>query len=112
ELGRVLGWDRAADDDEHVLGLVLLQPLEDLGDERHVRTGENRDPDRVGVLLDRRLHDLLRRLVQARVDDLHPGVAKRACNDLRAAVVSVETGLRYDDTDLSRHVGKYMSVKF
>ena len=63
--------DRAADDDEHVLRAVLAQAVEDPRDERHVRAGEDRDPDGVRVLLDRRLDDLLRRLVEARVDDLH-----------------------------------------
>ena len=52
-----------ADDHEHVLGAVLAEPVEDAGDERHVRARQDRDPDRVGVLLDRRLDDLLRRLV-------------------------------------------------
>ena len=61
--------------------------------------GEHREPDQVGVLLDRGLHDLLRRLVQARVDHLVPGVAQRAGDDLRAAVVPVEPGLADDDAD-------------
>ena len=63
--------------------------------------GEDRQPDGVGVLLDHGLHDLLRRLVQTRVDDLHPGVAQRAGDDLRAAVVTVEAGLGDDDADLA-----------
>ena len=73
------------------------------GHERHVRAREDRDADRVGVLLDRGLDDLLRRLVQAGVDDLHAGVAERARDDLRAAVVPVEPGLRDDDSDLACH---------
>ena len=91
---------RAADDDEHVLGAVVAQQVEDARDERHVRAGEDRDADGVGVLLDRGLDDLLGRLVQARVDDLHAGVAQRARDDLRAAVVPVEARLRDDDADL------------
>ena len=98
-------------DDEHVLRPVLAQPVEDPRDERHVRAGEDRDPDRVGVLLDRGLDDLLGRLVEAGVDDLHPRVAQRTCDDLRAPVVPVETGLRYDDTNLAGHLDEYMSVK-
>ena len=50
------------------------EPFEDPGDERHVCTGEDRDADGVGVLLDRGLDDLLRRLVQAGVDHFHAGV--------------------------------------
>src|SRR4029079_1762970 len=63
----------------------------------------DRDPDRVGVLLDRRLHDLLGRLVEAGVDHLHPGVAEGAGDDLRAAVVPVEPRLRDHDPDLPGH---------
>ena len=100
QLVRVVRRDRAADDDEHVLGAVLAQQLEDARHERHVRAGEDRDADGVGVLLDRGLDDLLRRLVEAGVDDLHAGVAERAGDDLRAAVVPVEAGLRDDDADL------------
>ncbi len=103
--------DRSADDDEHVVAPVLAETVEDLGHERHVRAGEDRDPDGVGVLLHGRLDDLLRRLVEAGVDDLHAGVAERPRDDLRAPVVSVETGLGDDDPDLPGHVGKYMSVR-
>ena len=35
------------------------------------------------------------------VDDLHAGVAQRAGDDLRAAVVPVEAGLGDDDADLA-----------
>ena len=76
-----------------------------------MRAGEDRDPDRVGVLLDRGLDDLLGRLVQAGVDDLHPRVTQRACDDLGAPVVPVETGLCYDDANLAGHRHEYMSVK-
>ena len=86
-----------------VLGAVLAQELEDSRHEGHVRAGEDRDADGVGVLLDRGLDDLLGRLVQPGVDDLHPGVAKRAGDDLRAAIVPVEARLRDDDADLPCH---------
>ena len=68
--------------------------------EGHVRTGEDRQPDGVGVLLDHRLHDLLGRLVQPGVDDLHARVAQRPGDDLGAPVVAVEAGLGHDDADL------------
>ena len=52
------------------------------------------------------------RLVEARVDDLHARVAERARDDLRAAVVPVEAGLRDHHSDLPRpRLRKYMSVK-
>ena len=78
------------------------EQLDDPGEQRHVRAGQHRQPDRVGVLLDGGLDDLLRRLVQAGVDDLHPGVAQRPGDDLGAAVVTVEAGLGDHDADGSR----------
>ncbi len=63
-----------------------------------MRAREHRESDDVGVLLDRGLDDLLRSLVQPRVDDLHARVAQRPGHDLRAAVVTVETGLGDDDS--------------
>ena len=81
--------------------LVLLgQQRDDPRHERHVRAGEDRQPDGVGVLLDDGLDDLLGRLVQAGVDDLHARVAQRASDDLCAAIVAVEAGLGDDDADL------------
>ncbi len=78
-----------------------LQQLDDARDERHVRAGEDREADGVGVLLDHGRGDLLGRLVEAGVDHLHAGVAQRAGDDLGAAVVPVEAGLGDDDADLA-----------
>src|SRR5215471_4491765 len=112
ELAQALGVlvrNRAADDDHHVLGAVLAQELEDARHERHVRAGEDGDPHRVSVLLDRGLDDLLRRLVEARVDDLHACVAERAGDALCAAIVPIEARLRDDDADLPCHrAGGYL----
>ncbi len=60
--------------------------------------GEERQPDGVGVLLDHRLGHLLRRLVEAGVDDLEAGVPQGPGDDLGAAVVPVEPGLGDDDS--------------
>jgi len=49
--------------------------------------------------------------VEAGVDDLHSRIAQRTCDDLRPPVVPVETGFRYDDTNLAGHRDEYMSVK-
>ena len=84
----------------HVVDLLLVQQRDDPRHERHVRARQDRQADRVGVLLDDRLDDLLGRLVQAGVDDLHAGVAQRAGDDLRPAVVPVEARLGHDDADL------------
>src|SRR5436190_17224131 len=64
ELGYVLGRDRAAHRDEHVLDSLLAQQLDHAWHERHVGAGEDRQADRVGVLLDDGLHDLCGGLVQ------------------------------------------------
>ncbi len=68
---------------------------------------EQRETDRVGILLDDRLHHLLRGLVETRVDDLEPGVPQRSGDDLRATVVSVEPGLGDDHTVRALHGGEY-----
>jgi len=39
-----------------------VQALDHARHQRHVRTGEDRETDRVGVFLDRRLDDLIGRL--------------------------------------------------
>ena len=54
------------DGDHDVLDALLAQELDDPGHEGHVGAGEDREPDRVGVLLDHGRGDLLGRLVQAR----------------------------------------------
>ena len=55
-------------------------------------------PYRVHVLLDGSRRDHLRGLVQAGVDDLEPRVAQGAGDDLGAAIVAVEAGLRDQDS--------------
>src|SRR6476659_4210445 len=97
-----VGDDPAAEDD-HVVDVVGLQQFQGLGEQRHVRAGQDRQPDGVGVLLDDGLDDLLRGLVQPGVDHLHARVAQGARDDLRAAVVTVEPRLRHDHSDFSRH---------
>ena len=52
---------------------------------------EHREPNDVDVFLNRGGRDHLRCLMEASVDDLHTGVAQRSRNDLRAAVVAIET---------------------
>jgi len=76
---------------------LSFELLDDQRKERHVRARQDRQADPVGVLLNRRLHDLLRRLEQPRVDHFHPRIAQRASDYLCAAVVAVESGLRNDD---------------
>ena len=76
-------------EDEDVFGAALPHHPDDLREERHVGARVQRQPDRVGVLLDRGLRDLFRGLVQPRVDHLEPGIPERSGDDLRTAVVPV-----------------------
>src|SRR5512135_2152099 len=99
----VLLGDDAAGDDEDVLAAALLQELQDLREERVVGAREDREADDVHVLLDRGRRDLLGRLAQPRVDDLHAGVAQRARDDLGAPVVAVEARLGDQDPNRSGH---------
>ncbi len=80
-------------------GVALGQQLDQPAEQRHVRPGEDRQADQVGVLLDRGLDDLLGRLVEAGVDHLVTGVAQGARDDLGAAVVAVETRLGHHDPE-------------
>ena len=74
-----------------------LEQVHDLGEQGHVGAGEHGQAHRVGVLLDRRLDDLLGGLVQPGVDDLHARVAQGPGDDLGATVMAVEPGLGHDD---------------
>jgi hypothetical protein len=63
QLRNVVRRNRAADRDDHIVGALLPEQLDDLRNKRHVRARKNRQADRVGVLLDHRLGDLLGRLM-------------------------------------------------
>src|SRR6478609_1593283 len=97
-----VGNDPAAEDDD-LTQAALAQELDHPGEQRHVGAGEQRQADRVGVLLEDGLGDLLRRLVQAGVDDLEPAVAQRPGDDLGAPIVTVEAGFRDDDSVPALH---------
>ena len=98
--------DHAASEHDDVVGTPLPQLRHDLREQRHVRAGVARQPHRVGVLLDRGLRDLLRRLVQPRVDHLEAGVTQGARDDLGPAVVAVEPRLRHHDAICAGHPGE------
>ena len=90
-----------ADDDQHVVQALFLQQLHHPRADVHVRAGQDREADGIGVLLQRGRDDLLGRLAQARVDDFHARVAQRARDDLGATVVAVESRLGDDDSDFA-----------
>ena len=70
-----------------------------------MRAGKNGEADAVNVFLQRGIHDHLRSLPQAGVDDFHAGIAQRAGNDFGAAVMAVEPRLGHQHADfaLLRH---------
>ena len=92
----VVDRDHAAAEDEDVAGAALPQLRDHLREQRHVGARVAREPDGVGILLDRGLGDLLRRLMQPGVDHLEAGVAQRARDHLGPTVVAVEPRLRHD----------------
>jgi hypothetical protein len=68
-----------------------------------VRTGQQREADAVGVLLQDGLGDLLRRLVQTGVDHFEAVIAQGPGDGLGATVVAIETGFRHDDAIRALH---------
>ena len=68
-------------------------------------TGEDRQADGVGVLLQDGLGHLLRGLEQAGVDHLEAGVAQRPSDDLDPSIVAVEAGFGHDDSIRALHAG-------
>jgi hypothetical protein len=95
--------DDPAPEDDDVVDPAVGHEFPEAGEQRHVRPGEHRQPHGIGILLDDGLDDLLRRLVQAGVDDLHAGVAQGARHDLGAAVMPVEARLGDDHPDAFVH---------
>src|SRR4029453_2451940 len=78
----LVGGDDPAPEHEHIAHALLAQQRDDAREQRVVRTREHREADGVGVLLQSGLRHLLGRLVQARVDDLEPGITGGPSDDL------------------------------
>ena len=95
--GDVAFGDDPADDHEDVAAAGVGQELDHPGHEGEVGPGEQGEPDGVGVLLHDGLDHLLGRLVEARVDDLEPGVTQGPGDDLGSPIVAVEAWLGHDD---------------
>jgi hypothetical protein len=58
-----------------------------------VGAAQDAEPDDLHVLLQRDGGDGIGTLADAGVDDLEPGVAQPPCDELGAAVVTIEAGL-------------------
>ena len=65
----------------------------------HVRAREDREADHVSIFLQGRAHDLLGRLAQAGIDDLHASIAKSAGYHLGTAVMAIEARLGDKNAD-------------
>src|SRR5687768_14337379 len=101
ELGHVLPADDPAAGQEDPFHPLLAHELEDAREERHVGARQDRQRDHVDVFLERGLDDLLGRLVEPRVDDLHPRVPEGRRDHLRSAIVPVQAGLADQHADLA-----------
>ena len=71
----VFVWNNPAAKDHDVPRVALAQGLDDAWEQGEVRPGERRQADAVDVLIDGCLGDLIRGLMEPRVDDLTPGIA-------------------------------------
>src|SRR5205809_2495109 len=100
----------AAHDHRDVAGAVVPQPVEHATGEEQMGAGQHRQPDDVHVLLDRRLHDLVRRPLESGVDHLDAGVAQGVGHDFRAAVVPVEPWLGDQHLHASRNAGSQRAL--
>ena len=91
--------DDAAAEHHDVLGVGLPQQGDHPPELGHVRAGQHRQADGIGVLGERRRDDLLGRLVQPGVDDLHSRVPQRPGDDLDAAIVPVQARFGHHHPD-------------
>ena len=82
--------DDPADDHRHVVEPGRAEAVEHVGDQLHVRAGQDREPDAVHVLGHRGGHDLLRRQPDALVDHLEARVPGADGDLLGAVGVPVE----------------------
>jgi hypothetical protein len=85
---------------QHVIHLILLEQIHDPRHDRIMRAGQDRETNHVDIFLQSSADDHLRRLAQPGIDDFHAGVAQSAGNNFRPAIVPVQAGFRYQDTDL------------
>src|SRR5215470_16736742 len=92
--------DSAAKDND-VLRSLFLEQLYHAREEGHVGTGQNAQADRINVLLDGRLDDLLRRAVQSGVNHLHARIAQRSRHYFCSPVMAVQPRLADENPYLS-----------
>ncbi|SVA23848.1 uncharacterized protein METZ01_LOCUS76702 [marine metagenome] len=91
--------DDAPNDHEHIVKSLLAQQLHHTGTNVIMGTRQNRQANNPGIFLQGRLNNLLRSLSETGVYDLHALVAQCARDDLRPAVVTIETRFSNDNPD-------------
>jgi hypothetical protein len=99
EVWDVGGWNDASDDDG-TAGAGAPEGADDPRRDREVRAVVHRDADCIDVFLDGGDGDRLGCLTETEVDDFEASVSKCASHDLDAAIVTVETNLRDEDSSL------------
>lgn len=88
--------------DKNIVKPAFTEREHHLWQEPVVCPGQNREPYRVHVLLERSLCDLQSCSVQTRVHHLKPFVAQATCHHLGPAVMSIQTGLGHQDPNSLR----------
>src|SRR5215470_20062693 len=83
---------------DDVVGAFLPELLENLWKDRHLHPRQDAHAEHVHVFLNGRGHNLIGCSVEARVDDVHAGIAERAGNDFDASIVTIEAHLCEEHT--------------
>jgi len=96
----ILIGNNAADQNEHIVHLVLLEQVHDARDDGIVCPGKDRQTDDLHIFLQRGAHNHFGRLPEARVNDFHAGVAQGSGNHFGAAIVAVEAGFGNQNANL------------
>ena len=90
--------DDPTTEDQQVTEVAIAEFLHDAREQREVSAAEQRQANSVDVFLQRSLGDLLRSLMQTRVDDLKTMVSQCARDRLRAAIMPIKTWLCHDNS--------------
>jgi len=109
ERARIGIGDDAATENQQVAKVAIPQFLHHAREQRQVRPAEQREANSVDILLEGGLGDLLRRLMQTRVDDLEAVVTQGAGDGLRATIMAIKTRLCHHNS--IRPIHKYGTLR-
>src|ERR1700733_804823 len=91
--GNIRFRNNSADQHGHVVHAFAAEQFHQPRAKRIVRAGKNRKPDHVDIFLRRRRRNHFRCLPQSGVNHFHPGIAQRAGDNFRAAIVTIQPRL-------------------